>query len=492
MKGANVMNYTVTNTEELTAENEGEMVFLVNGHKVFARGANWKPLDSLHSRADAKVIRALEEIEALHCNMVRIWGGGIYEGEEFYRFCDEHGIMVWQDFMLACEIPPTDDEFCAVMAEEAAQVIRRLRNHASLAVWCGDNENDQFVFYVTRGSHIRPSQCKISREVLSNAVLHHDPYRSYVKSSPVVTDHCLEQWNWPAEKRTYFESETHLYPPVWQFAEWLRKCRARFIGETAPIETNPISANPAFFEREKERAARLWNAERRPIGLQTHQSDPYFIKWRQAGKKLCETRYGCDFSFEEWADYTLALNTACAEIYKDVVEYCRVNRWNKTGVLWWSLLDMWPMMFNYSVIDSEFNRKLPFYWIREAQQPFALMGVRQQIDGELALYAANDTLQTHTVNYTVLAYDEHGTKRVAATGVCQQAPNSSAVFLRLLERETPELWLIRWEENGNTYYNHCITGKAPYDISAMRRWVTIVAQTVGYADDLLELKLFET
>ena len=458
-------------TEDILEDGTGEFVFRVNGEKVFIRGTNWKPLDPLASIADAKTRegKALAEIKNLHCNMVRIWGGGIYEEQPFFDYCDLNGIMVWQDFMFACEIPPTEEAYCRLVAEEAKQIIQKQRNHPSLAVWCGDNENDECMSWTSFHSTALPSDSVITRKILRNAVLHYDPYRSYVDSSPYASDiHYRER----GKNMTHYQPETHLYPNTVHFSEILRKCHSFFIGETGPISVNAITGNEKIWEREKARAERLWDSPVLP-GNQSHQNDGYFTVWRNAGKEVCLAYYRRDFTFAEWKDYTLAVNVVCAEVFKDVIEYCRVTRWSKTGVIWWSLMDMWPMLFNYSVIDWEYNRKLPYYWIRQSQQEFALMAVRTETDGELALYAANDTLQVRMAEYTVTAYEENGDCRVIASGICRQKANSADLIQRIAESEAPQLWIMRWKEEDKIYTNHAFTGKASYEV--MKKWVEIIS-----------------
>jgi beta-mannosidase len=115
--------------------------FVVNGRPVFAKGANWIPAHSFVAgltRADYE--RDLRSAVEAHMNMVRVWGGGIYESEDFYDLCDELGLLVWQDFMFACTLYPADDAFVASSRAEAEYQVRRLRHRACLALWCGNNE----------------------------------------------------------------------------------------------------------------------------------------------------------------------------------------------------------------------------------------------------------------------------------------------------------------------------------------------------------------
>jgi beta-mannosidase len=117
--------------------------FRVNERDVYARGANWIPVDQLVDRARPDVYRHLlgSMVEA-NMNMVRVWGGGWYELDAFYDLCDELGILVWQDFMMACALYPDTRAFLSELAAEAKYQVRRLHDHPSLALWCGDNENE--------------------------------------------------------------------------------------------------------------------------------------------------------------------------------------------------------------------------------------------------------------------------------------------------------------------------------------------------------------
>lgn len=460
-------------TDDVTADGKGDFTFVVNNEKVFIRGANWKPLDPLASEADKKTksLEAMGALTALHCNMVRIWGGGIYEDKAFFDYCDRHGIMVWQDFMLACEVPPTDECFVRTLAAEAKQIVKKQRNHPSMAIWCGDNENDQSVGWSHLGNNARPSHSVSTRRILRDAVIHFDPWRDYVDSSPVYSDEFYAK-----TVPGLYPTEMHLYPYTPTFAKSLRECRARFIGETGPITINSIAAADELYEREYPRMKRLWDSPQ-IASTGAHQDDGYFVGWRIRGKDCCMQAYGRDFTVDEWKEYALAVNLICAEVFKDVLEYSRVVRWEKTGIIWWSLCDMFPMAFNYSVMDYKLRPKLAYHFIEKSQQPFALMAVRTEVGGELALYAANDTLEAKKVSYTVTAYNEACEAAAIASGIITQAKNSASLIQRMAEPDAPELWIIRWQDGGKEYQNHVFTGKVSWDV--MRKWARILVRETG-------------
>ena len=457
----------------------GDFVFIVNNERIYINGTNWKPLDALHSRAEERVKPALDLTLDMNCNMVRVWGGGVYESEAFFDYCDEKGLLIWQDFMMACEFPPRDEWYLKQVADETVQIVKQMRNHCSLAVWCGDNEIDMaFTWNHLIPTEILPSDNLITRQVFKDVVLRYDPYRSYVESSPYMDDDIARAVHRDEPTNAYLPEE-HLYPPSADFHRALRECQGRFIGETGPIVVNAMTDNPAIVERELPRARRLWDAVMEPnYNNSRHQTDIYFTGWRQVGRELTGQYFGRDFTVDEWKDYTLAINILCGNIFKDSIEYSRSMKWEKTGVLWWSLLDMWPMMFNYSVIDYDFQKKLPYYWIKQSQQAFCLMMVRRELGGEIALYAANDTLCRHSGTYEIRGIDENGKSRSVASGIFDEPPNRNRLLQQLPECGA-ELWMIEWTEHGKTCHNHFITGEGPYNFDAWQRWIGELNKAYG-------------
>jgi beta-mannosidase len=123
----------------------GESFYLeLNGKPVYIKGANYIPQNSFQNKVtDKHYEKLVSDVVKSNMNMLRVWGGGIYENDIFYDLCDEKGILVWQDFMFACAMYPGNSEFLANIQEEAEQQVKRLRNHASIALWCGNNENSE-------------------------------------------------------------------------------------------------------------------------------------------------------------------------------------------------------------------------------------------------------------------------------------------------------------------------------------------------------------
>ena len=133
----------------------GRFCFYVNGEKIYIHGSNWTPLDAFHSRDPQHLEKAFAIAEDLNCNMLRCWGGNVYEDHAFFDLCDAAGILVWQDFAMGCTLYPQDDAFQQAIADEVRQVVVKLRSHPSIALWSGNNENDQTLTIGTL-QHFRP------------------------------------------------------------------------------------------------------------------------------------------------------------------------------------------------------------------------------------------------------------------------------------------------------------------------------------------------
>ncbi len=172
----------------LIQEDDGEgesFIFEINGEKIFCKGANWIPNDSFLPRIRKEDYdKLLSMAKDANLNMLRVWGGGVYEDEYFYDRCDELGIMIWQDFMFACASYPEYDEFIDNVKNEAIQVVKRLRSHPSIVLWCGNNENEWIWVDKAQKTPDEMPGAKIFRDLLKEICEQYDGTRPYWRSSP--------------------------------------------------------------------------------------------------------------------------------------------------------------------------------------------------------------------------------------------------------------------------------------------------------------------
>ncbi|MFO8043442.1 MAG: hypothetical protein R6U25_09595, partial [Alkalispirochaeta sp.] len=167
------------------------MFFRVNGRDVWAKGANWIPVDAFPSRqTDDRYRSLLQDARDAHMNMIRVWGGGQYEPEVFYDTCDELGLLVWQDFMFSCSLYPSEEWFMEEVAEEVRSQVKRLASHPSIALWCGNNENIGALGWFEE-SLAQPGRYLIDFDRLNNGVVARevraiDDTRVFWPSSPAA------------------------------------------------------------------------------------------------------------------------------------------------------------------------------------------------------------------------------------------------------------------------------------------------------------------
>lgn len=317
--------------------------FQVNGTPLWCVGANWIPDHSFPSQVTRSQLAArLQSVVEMNMNMLRVWGGGVYESDDFYDLCDRAGILVWQDFPFACSYAPDDDAALAVVEREARAEVARLRNRASLAVWCGNNENLMMFQAKWDEPTKHPQRChgeRIWDELLPRLVGELDPGRVYIPTSPhspesealANSDLCGDQHNWD----------------VWHGrGDWIhyRSSRARFPSEygfaSAP---SPSAWREALGDRELSLVA-----VRDPIA-----------RWHDKTKKGYETflgfvelHYPRAQNLEEWT-YLSQLNqrdALCAAI-----EHYRRSHFC-SGSLIWQLNDCWPVQ-SWSVLDNTGAKK---------------------------------------------------------------------------------------------------------------------------------------
>jgi beta-mannosidase len=342
--------------------------FEVNGRRIFARGANWIPNDSFPSRITGGDYRSqIELAKSLGMNMLRVWGGGLYEDDAFYDACDELGILVWQDFPFACSYYPDDPEFQSAVRVEALFHVERLRSRPSLAIWCGNNECDMIWEGKWGGEERTPGRYfgdDVFGDTLAGVCRDLDPGRAYVRSSPIGGQKDDRAWgnvhNWDVwHGRGYWVhyAESHCrFCTEFGFASSCRAESWRLTG-IQPSEHPP------------EDAVVRWHDK-------THKPWDIF-------KAMVEAHYPPSTDLEEWI-YFSQLNQRDALRFG--IEHYRTSGYCR-GTLIWQLNDCWPVE-SWAVQDYSRNLK-PAGW--ELVRLYGPLMVSLRIEGEeLVVRAAND------------------------------------------------------------------------------------------------------
>jgi beta-mannosidase len=452
-------------TELTTPEHPGEFVFLVNGVKIFCKGSNWVPLDALHREDPARYEPALALFRDTHCNMLRCWGGNVYEDDRFYELCDQYGILVWQDFSMACGIYPQTQEY--EYAREAETIVRKLRQHPCIALWSGDNECDQS----WRGRGLDPNDNLLTRKVLPEAVSRCDGARPYLPSSPYLGPEAVRR------DLCGRVSEAHLWGPRDYFkSEFYLNAPCHFVSEIGYHGCPNRSSIERFIPRES-----LWPWEDNPDWL-LHSSEPtgrpdgpYAYRNKLMANQIAQF-FGAHA--QTLGDFILLSQITQAEAFKFFIEHARAGKWRKTGVLWWNMLDGWPQ-FSDAVVDWYFGKKLAYWYIRRSQAHLCLL-VTEPRDWHARLLACNDTLQTRRGAYRLWDADT-GETLLSGDFTAPRGENAELGRLRV-ESATHRLLLMEWESGGERGVNHYLLGKPPFDPARYRAWLGQIAALDGSFD----------
>lgn len=432
----------------------GDFCFLINGERVFMRGTNWVPADAYHSRDAGRLPSMLALAEESGCNMIRCWGGSVYEPAAFFDFCDEHGILVWQDFAMACAVYPQDDAFARIIDDEARKVIRRLRQHPSLVCWSGDNECDRAYDWYRRGL---ADGNRLTRETLPRALADEDPSRPYLPSSPWIDAKAS-----PADRR--YLPEAHLWGPRDYFRSvYYANSPAHFASEIGYHGCPAASSVRRFISPEK-----LWPPGNDEWLLHATSPVPGVDLWdyrvELMVKQLREMFGAFPSSLDEFAWQSQCVQ---AEAKKFFIELFRGAKWRRTGILWWNLIDGWPQ-FSDAVVDYYFEKKLAFAFIARAQQPLLVM-LREPQGWTQELVACNDTRNPATLRYSVRDAD---TDQVLVEGTSTAAPDAVTVLSVLpFTRSMVRFLVIDWESPHGPARNHYLSGDPPFDAARYGSWL---------------------
>jgi beta-mannosidase len=330
-----------------TPEADGSRwAIVVNGERVWVRGFNWIPDDPFPGRVDRQRYRArLDEVRAANANLLRIWGGGIYESDDFYDLCDEYGVLVWQDFLFACAAYP-EEVLADEVRAEATDAVNRLMSHPSLALWCGNNENLlgwwDWDWQAAVGD--RSWGLGFYTELLPSIVAALDPLRPYIEGSPASGDPAIHP-NDPAN------GPIHIWD-VWNERDYAdyRTYRPRFVSEFG-FQAPPTQATLASV------------VTNRPL----HKDDPSVLHHQKAfdGHEKLERallrHFGTVADTDDWL-YLTQVNQARA--IRLGVGHLRSLHERCSGAVWWQINDCWPVI-SWAVLDSEGRRKPAWYAARD-------------------------------------------------------------------------------------------------------------------------------
>ena len=424
----------------------------LNGRPVFAKGANYIPSDNFLPRVTPENYkRTILDAAGVNMNMLRVWGGGIYENDVFYDLCDEHGIMIWQDFMFACSMYPAEGALLDNIHQEAVDNVKRLRNHACIALWCGNNEcQDAWLGWGWK--------CEIERQNKEYADKIWAQYRQqyHVTLPGVVREYAPGTFYWPSSPFAFegemsgtTDGDRH-YWSVWH--------------GKAPISD---------YDSEKSRFFSEYGFQSFPEFESVKRYAPYPEDWDIRSEVMMSHQRGGDHAnglietyllneYKKPRDFRAFLymnHVLQGDAIKTAIESHRRQMPYNMGTLFWQHNDCWPVA-SWASRDYYGRWKAQHYYVRKAYDDILISPVVEGDD--LKVYAVSDRLENTSgqLQLQVCQFDgtvvHHWGKSVGISGndsrVCFSAP--LAKLLEGADRGTVYVRVDYTDKSGRVYHNN--------------------------------------
>jgi beta-mannosidase len=398
--------------------------FKINGHLIFCKGANWIPAGALKDRLTVAHYRHLLSIcQETHMNMLRVWAGGIYEPDCFYDLCDDLGIMLWHDFMFASGPYFANASYLENVRDEIANVVRRLRHHPSIVLWCGNNEQESDMpKWVEQWKTVTWEDFdRVFYETIPQTAAQHDPDRPYWPGSP---HHPLDR---KAQNSDYESAsgDTHLWD-VWHadqpFTWYVDHLDYRFVSEFGfyslptpeTIRSFTVPEDCYFSSRILDLHNKTGRKSRRDEDLGNMTIARY-----------AASMYRMPKGFENWVYLSQVMH---GEGMKIAVEAYRRNYPHTTGALYWQLNENWPTISGSS-LDYYGRWKALQYMARHFFNPILVCG---WVEGaHIRIWGVNDFLHEMpgTLQWTLARFD--GSEIERGTQDARLPANTSTLFAEL-------------------------------------------------------------
>lgn len=395
---------------------------IVNGRPIFCKGANWVPCEPFPSEESVeKIERLLTLAKEAGMNMIRVWGGGLFERDEFYAACDRLGLMVTQDFLMACGNYPEEEEwFLDHLRREAEGAARRLRNHPSLVWWTGDNENAMAADENMPDYPGRRSALKAIGPVLRRL----DPHRDFLPSSPYggrpngsITRGTSHNTNYIGELFHYIR-----YADFYDYTAYFERYLCRFCAEE-PIMGAPSVCSLKKFMTEEDIFGdhdEIWRYHTKNNPAEEFREFEIYDYQKATAAKL----FG---AFASGQDRVFKMQYTQYEWARLTMEQYRREKWFSSGLIYWMLDDCWPAT-GWALIDYYGVPKAGWYGVKRAAKP-VICSIEKR-EGAYLAWVASDACQAAQGRLTLFVQPFEGPRQVVAQADFEVPANTSLCALR--------------------------------------------------------------
>lgn len=470
-------------TVEVIRENDDygrSMSVRLNGQDVFCKGANWIPIDNFPNRRSRKdYISLVEDAAQANMNMLRVWGGGLYEDDRFYDACDSLGIMVWQDMAFACGMFPADDIYIKSVQAEVRDNVRRLRNHPCLALWCGNNENEISYFEWGWKRTLTEEQrndyeaglYRLFHEAIPEAIRQEDDTRYYHHSSPSTGYDGIP----------YSMGDAHFWS-VWKggwVEEYLKPENiARFMSEYGFIAYPDMHSLRKFIPS--------WDMKTdSPSVLAHHRAYDDVTRDPEFSNKMIR-RYLNRYAWvpEDFEDFVYMTQWFQAEAVKVAMEAHRRAKPYCMGTLFWQINDCWPAI-SWSSIDYYGRWKALHHY---AQRAYAsvLASPYMNSNGEISVKVISDRKSRFNGTLEAMVSDFKGNILKTVKSGCMLGPDEARDILRLdkAELDGDRFLYVRLIEDGEIVSHNTFFSRFPNEYDLPEAAIRFEAEDQGDGIDL--------
>jgi beta-mannosidase len=409
-------------------------LFRVNGQEIFCKGANWVPADALPSAITPDGARKLlQAAKDAHMNMIRVWGGGYYEPDYFYDMCDELGLLVWQDFMFACNLYPSTTEFLKQVKSEVDYQVRRLQHHACVALWCGDNELVGALNWFEESRKDRDRYLvnydRLNRTI-EDAMRAADPAANWWPSSPSAgVLNFGDAWHDDSQ------GDMHMWS-VWHEGrnfEHYRDIKPRFCSEFGFQSFPSMRVIREFIERDDDLnvSAAVMEHHQRNAGGNARIAETMFRYFRFPSNFE-------NFVYLSQVQQGFAIRTA-VESWRSLKPHCM-------GTLYWQLNDTWPVA-SWSSLDHGGGWKALHYLAKRFYSPFMVTCQREADNGDIVFHAVNDLAEIVDFKFAARFVPTLGSPDPSlSTSVNGLGPDALEIFrIRASDVKTGGVYIYAWE-----------------------------------------------
>ncbi|KAL4641879.1 beta-mannosidase [Arapaima gigas] len=381
--------------------------FRVNGMPIFLKGSNWIPAHSFQDQVTPEMLQnLLQSVVDANMNTLRVWGGGVYEQDLFYSKCDELGIMIWQDFMFACALYPTESDFMETVREEVIHQVRRLKSHPSIIVWSGNNENEAaiannwFGIPVSERQRYLKDYVALYVDLISDIVKKEDQSRPFLTSSPTNgVESEREGWVASNPYDTHY-GDVHFYSYLDDCWDWTGFPRTRLASEYG------FQSWPSFSTLQKVSVAKDWSYSSKFSEHRQHHSDGNNEMLQQAALHFhLPNSTELLKAYRDTLYLTQVMQAECVkvqtEFYRRSQSEIIEGQGHTMGALYWQLNDIWQGP-SWSSIEFGGKWKMLHYFAQDFFAPVLPVGFLDKTT--LLIYAVSDLSSDLTLHVVITVY----------------------------------------------------------------------------------------